>query len=121
MKRRTFLASVATATGVGLAGCTGGSEVDGETVVDETVTGNDTATFRFDAESGQTITVYAENAQGYSVHVLIRDPDGGDVLNEQVDTEDTFSRTAEATGAYSAHVTPTGESGSRGVIQIGIE
>lgn len=120
MKRRTFLASVTTIGAVGVAGCAGGSEVDGETVVNETVTG-DTATFRFDAEAGQTITVYIENAQGHTVYILLEDPEGEEVFNERTDTEDTFTHSAEAGGTYTAHVTPVGQSGGRGVVQIGVE
>lgn len=118
MKRRHFITTTIGVGFVALSGCLT-SEVDGDVVVDETVYVQ-TSTFRFDAESGDTINVYLENEQGHMAHILITDPDGEEVLEEEVETEDSFSFEAEASGAFSVHVTPVGDTAEASV-EIGVE
>jgi hypothetical protein len=119
--RRKYLASFgAVVSGVGLAGCLGGGNVHGEIVVEETVQTGD-GTFRFDSSEGNTINVYGENRQGQSVFVVIGDPEGNRVAEEEIETEGTFSHTAEATGAYSVVVLHSSGLEGEAYIEVGIE
>jgi hypothetical protein len=120
LQRRRYLATVGAVVGsVGLAGCSGGGNVDGEIVVEETVRTGD-GTFRYDVEEGNTINVYAENREGSSVVVVVGDPDGNRVAEEEIETEGTFSHTAEATGAYSVVVLHTSGAEGEAYVEVGV-
>ncbi|APX97559.1 hypothetical protein [Natronorubrum daqingense] len=73
--------------------------------IDETVR-NDTGTYNFDAEPGDEIEIEIENEEGLSTMVLLEDPDDEQVLDEDVETEETFEHEAEMEGAYTIYVMP---------------
>jgi len=119
MNRRTFLGSVATVGSVAVAGCSGSSETDGNTVISETTSGQE-YTGRFDVESGQTVNAYVENEAGSAVNLYIADEERETLISETVDTEENFSFTAESSGAYYVIVTPIGSS-ARASVEISIQ
>lgn len=115
MKRREFAGTMgAIGISVAVAGCSGSANVDGNIVVDESISG-DNVTFRFDVEDGQTINLYLSNEQGQIATTVLADPEDENILTHRVETEGTTSHQAEQTGAYSVYV-----SASDAVIQVGI-
>ena len=104
MKRRQYLAAVGVATAGALAGCSGGSGAE----VSGTVRDPDNSTHNVDVESGQTLRVEVENTEGPMTAVRVNTPDGDRAIDDTVDTEATFTHTAESTGAYRVTIVPTG-------------
>jgi len=94
MQRRTVLKGVATAASVALAGCNGD---DGDVVVDERVQGDER--YPFDAEAGDEIDVTVDLEAGFRAIVIVEGPDE-DLLDDETETEDTWTITAQTSGAH---------------------
>lgn len=107
MRRRRFLATAAVAAVGSVAGCSGG-KVDGEVAVDETVLGQ-TQVYNFEVEEGDTINMYANHEAGPVSVVTIRNPNGDVATEREVQTENSWSVTAESSGVYRAEVLPADE------------
>lgn len=120
LRRRRYLATVgAVAGGVGLAGCSSGKEVDGAILVEQRVR-KEEKRFRLErgeVEEGDTINVYAESRSENPVTLAIVDTEGSRVAEEEIESEGTFSHTAETTGPYWLTVRQTGGA----YVEVGVE
>jgi len=119
MNRRNYLATIgATVTALSFAGCSEiTSEVDGDLVVDKTVIGS--SQYTFEASEGDTINIWANNAEGRVAYIsIVGTEDRLDSM--QVETENSTSLTAESTGTHSAVVQQSGTFGEVEV-QVGVE
>jgi hypothetical protein len=118
MNRREYLSLLGTGAVVTTAGCSGaGGNVEGDIVVDETVTEGDIRRFNFEVEQGETINVYINNIEGARTTVVLTNPDGDTVGEYEAETENTASHDAQMSGAYAANITTLGEA----EIEIGLE
>jgi len=95
-----------------LAGCAGGPSPE----VRETVLSNG-GTYNFDAESGDTIRIEADNEEGVFTVIWLVNPDGEDVMEAEVETERTLTHQAEQSGVYRIEVAPAG----RASIEVYVE
>lgn len=119
MRRRQFVVSIgAVGSSVFLAGCGGGGgNVDGEIVVDETITSSDIQRFNFEVEQGQTINIYINNIEGARTTVVLTNTEDEAIDEYEADTEDTFSHEASQTGTYAVNITTLGEA----EVELGLE
>lgn len=122
VRRRTVIKAAGSMAIVSsLAGCSGGSDSDSggsdrgdsgssaETVIDETVFQSEDGIFRFEAESGQTISVSASNEQGRITIIRLYDPEDELVHEEEVETESEFTHGVTTGGAWMIQVATFGE------------
>lgn len=116
MYRRRFLEVGAVFAAGGLAGCSS-SEVDGEVELEETVFGQ-TQLYNFELEEGDTLNIYADQEQGLASAILVLDPMDEIIFEEEdIQTEGTWSVTAEMDGIHSVQVVPV----DRVRVVVGIE
>lgn len=118
MNRRYFLSTVGVVGVTAIAGCSGGGgNVEGETVVDETVYEGDIRRFNFEVEQDQTISVYINNIEGARTTVVLTDANDEQVETFEAETENTGSHEAQMTGAYAVNITTLGEA----EVEVGLE
>ncbi|MBP1923093.1 MULTISPECIES: hypothetical protein [Halorubrum] len=103
MKRREYLGCVSIMSVTMLSGCSG---LDAEE--SGTVRAPDDALHNIDVEQGQTIRVEIDNREGFATDVILEDPGGNDVFNEIVETEGSFTHTAEQSGVFRVIIFPDG-------------
>lgn len=102
IQRRALIAT----TGLALAGAGCLGAVNAE--VSETVR-NDTGIYTFDASEGNEIEIEVENKSGVSTVVILENPDGEEVLDEEVKTDETFEYDATVGGAFTIYLMPMEE------------
>ena len=99
MKRRELLATASAASAIAVAGCTGGGNVDGELVLDETVIGG--GNLFFEAEAGDTINFWGEiDGTGQAAAVVTSREGEGRIVEERVTTDTTASGQTENSGDH---------------------
>lgn len=103
MRRRRVLSVAGAAATAALAGCSG---LDAEE--SGTVRAPDEAIHNIDVEEGQTIRVEIDNEEGFATDTILVDPDENDVFAELVETEETFTHTAEQSGVFRVLIYPDG-------------
>jgi len=118
--RRRFVGACGALIAGGIAGCSGDSDSDGgggegtggETVVDESIT--DENTWNVELESGQTMTVNIDTSEGLA-RLQVNRPEGSDEDRELYDSTSRdsmeFTHTAETSGEFVVNVQPSGTIG----------
>lgn len=118
--RRRFVGACSALIVGGTAGCSGDGDSDdgggggtgGETVVDESIT--DENTWNVELESGQTMTVNIDTSEGLA-RLQAQRPEGSDGERELYDSTSRdsieFTHTAETSGEFVVNVQPSGTIG----------
>lgn len=108
VNRRNFITSVATAGAIAVAGCSSNSDNDGSSGGDSGsnleesggVT-NDDHTKNLDVEEGETIRIEVDNEEGEVTLATLSNPEQEEqIFSNWVETEDTFTHTAEQSGVF---------------------
>lgn len=121
IRRREYLMTVgAVVGGTGLAGCFSSSNVDGETVVQQSVT-NEETTFRFDAETGNRINVFIEIRDGPGVIYKLSAPLGTQVAIGEIESEKTLTHTVQDGGLFVLELSQGGGNDGEVYVEVGIE
>lgn len=108
--RRKFIICVATAGLLGVAGCSsnrdsdGGSGGNGDNLEESGTVTNSDHTKNLDVEEGETIRIEANNEEGEATLASLTSPEGEQIFSNFVETEDTFTHTAEQGGVFSVIV-----------------
>ena len=88
LRRRTLLRTLGVGFVAGVAGCTGSSGPDCETVADLGLPERETETFT--VEEGQYVSISVENNFGARTHAVLRNPDGETMFSEGVQDAGTW-------------------------------
>lgn len=117
VRRRKYLLTIGAVVGsAGLAGCSESNNVDGELVVQETVTSSQEQ-FEFDAEEGDSVSTYVDVRDGPGAVARLKAPLGARAATEEIENEKTFSHTVEDGGLFVLEVWLDGEV----YVEVGIE
>lgn len=99
--RRRFITGIATTAAIIITGCTGGSNGSSSNSVESGRVSNDDHTKKIEVEEGETIRIEADNVEGEGTLVSLLNPKGDQLFSKFVETEDTFTHTAERSGIFS--------------------
>lgn len=103
-----------------MAGCFGSSNVDGNTVVEQTVTDGEKK-FEFDAEEGDGINMYVDRRDGPPAIAILHAPLGARATVEEIESEKTFSHTVQNGGVFVLEMWQDGGSNGEVYVEVGIE
>jgi len=118
--RREYLVTVGAVVGsAGLAGCSGSSNVDGELVVQQTVTDGQEK-FEFESQEGDSIDIYMEKREGPLTTATLLAPLSNQVAMEEIEGETTVSHSVQDGGLFILEVWQAGSDGEV-YVEVGIE
>lgn len=103
----------------GLAGCSGSSNVDGELVVQQTVT-KEEEKFEFESQAGDSIDIYVEKREGPLTIATLLAPLSNQVAMEEIEGETTIFHSVQDGGLVILEVWQPGSDGEA-YVEVGIE